>query len=74
MFNANGDVVLTESLSNCDSIFPSCTTTHVLNHFFWPSLTENVIQFCQSFNVCQCTGTPNQVLPPACLCPVPVIG
>lgn len=50
------------------------TYCRVLKHFFWPGLRKDVADFCRSCHICQCTGKPNQVIPPAPLCPIPVIG
>uniref|UniRef100_A0AAZ3NMD4 Gypsy retrotransposon integrase-like protein 1 n=1 Tax=Oncorhynchus tshawytscha TaxID=74940 RepID=A0AAZ3NMD4_ONCTS len=46
------------------------TYDRILQHFFWQGLA----QFCQTCYTCQITGKPNQVIPPAPLCPIPVIG
>lgn len=46
----------------------------VLRHFFWPGLKKDVTQFCKTCHVCQMVGKPNQVIPPAPLCPIPVMG
>ena len=43
-------------------------------HFFWPGLKRDVAAFCRSCHICQVTGKPNQVIPPAPLCPIPVLG
>uniref|UniRef100_A0A4W5LNZ8 Gypsy retrotransposon integrase-like protein 1 n=1 Tax=Hucho hucho TaxID=62062 RepID=A0A4W5LNZ8_9TELE len=50
------------------------TYDRVLRHFFWPGLKQDVAQFCRTCHTCQITGKPNQVIPPAPLCPIPVIG
>ncbi len=47
------------------------TYTQILRHFFWPSLKTDVANFCCT---CQITGKPNQVIPPAPLVPIPVVG
>jgi hypothetical protein len=47
------------------------TDDRILQHFFWPGLKQDVAQFCLT---CQITGKPNQVISPAPLCPIPVIG
>lgn len=41
-----------------------------LKHFFWPGLKSDVVQYC---HVCQITGKPNEIIPPAPLCPIPVV-
>lgn len=50
------------------------TYNRVLKHFFWPGLKNAVAKHCRSCHVCQITGKPNQVIPPAPLCPIPVMG
>lgn len=50
------------------------TYDRVLEHFFWPGLKSDVVQHCRTCHVCQVTGKPNQVIPPAPLCPIPVMG
>ena len=46
----------------------------LLKHFFWPGMKSDVAKFCQSCHTCQLVGKPNQVIPPAPLYPIPVIG
>lgn len=46
----------------------------VLRYFFWLGLKSDVIKYCHSCHVCQVAGKPNQVIPPAPLNPIPVIG
>ena len=52
------------------------TKTHdrVLRHFFWPGLKRDVSAYCRTCHTCQVTGKPNQVIPPAPLRPIPVMG
>lgn len=50
------------------------TYNRVLQHFFWPKLKSTVVQYCRSCHVCQVSGKPNQVIPPAPLYPIPVVG
>uniref|UniRef100_A0A8K9V3F6 Gypsy retrotransposon integrase-like protein 1 n=1 Tax=Oncorhynchus mykiss TaxID=8022 RepID=A0A8K9V3F6_ONCMY len=50
------------------------TYDRILRHFFWPGLKQDVAQFCRTCHTCQITGKPKQVIPPAPLCPIPVIG
>lgn len=45
------------------------TTDRILRHFFWPGIKKDVVRYCR---VCQVTGKPNQVIPPAPLQPIPV--
>uniref|UniRef100_A0A3B1J3T9 Gypsy retrotransposon integrase-like protein 1 n=1 Tax=Astyanax mexicanus TaxID=7994 RepID=A0A3B1J3T9_ASTMX len=49
------------------------TYNRVLKYFFWPALKRDVVNYCRTCHVCQCTGKPNQVVPPAPLCPIPVM-
>ena len=46
----------------------------ILRYFFWPGLKSDLVKHCRSCHRCQMTGKPNQVIPPAPLHPVPVIG
>ncbi|XP_036003896.1 uncharacterized protein LOC118566311 [Fundulus heteroclitus] len=50
------------------------TYKKVLRHFFWPGLKSAVSQYCRTCRVCQVAGKPNQVIPPAPLSPIPVMG
>ena len=50
------------------------TYNRVLKHFFWPKLRASVAQFCKTCHHCQITGKPNQTVPAAPLCPIPVMG
>lgn len=50
------------------------TYNGVLRHFFWPGLKADVVRHCRLCHVCQVTGKPNQVISPAPLCPIPVMG
>ncbi len=50
------------------------TYTRILRHFFWPRLKTDVANFCRTCCTCQITGKPNQVIPPAPLVPIPVVG
>lgn len=47
------------------------TYDNLLKHFFWPSMKPDVFKFCKS---CQLSSKPNQVIPPAPLKPIPVLG
>uniref|UniRef100_A0AAY4AYL3 Gypsy retrotransposon integrase-like protein 1 n=1 Tax=Denticeps clupeoides TaxID=299321 RepID=A0AAY4AYL3_9TELE len=49
------------------------TYNRILRHFFWPGLKSDVAQYCRSCHVCQLAGKTNQSIPPAPLCPVPVL-
>uniref|UniRef100_A0A7N8YKI4 Gypsy retrotransposon integrase-like protein 1 n=2 Tax=Mastacembelus armatus TaxID=205130 RepID=A0A7N8YKI4_9TELE len=49
------------------------TYHHILQHFFWPGLKQDVGKFCRSCHVCQLAGKPNQGIPRAPLCPIPVV-
>ena len=46
----------------------------LLKHFFWPGIKGDVVKYCRSCHVCQLVGKPNQVVPPAPLHPIPVVG
>uniref|UniRef100_A0A3P9C6A9 Gypsy retrotransposon integrase-like protein 1 n=1 Tax=Maylandia zebra TaxID=106582 RepID=A0A3P9C6A9_9CICH len=50
------------------------TYHRILRHFFWPGLKNDVAQYCRSCHTCQISGKPNQVIPPAPLHPIPVLG
>ncbi|XP_077940982.1 uncharacterized protein LOC144385285 isoform X1 [Gasterosteus aculeatus] len=50
------------------------TYNRVLQHFFWPGLKTDVAQYCKTCHICQVNGKPNQVVPPAPLCPIPAVG
>lgn len=50
------------------------TYQNVLKHFYWPGLKTDVRQYCRSCHTCQVTGKPNQVIPPAPLHPISVVG
>uniref|UniRef100_A0A674N472 Gypsy retrotransposon integrase-like protein 1 n=1 Tax=Takifugu rubripes TaxID=31033 RepID=A0A674N472_TAKRU len=50
------------------------TYDKILRHFFWPGLKADVVRHCRPCHVCQVTGKPNQVVPPAPLCPIPMMG
>ncbi len=50
------------------------TYDHLMKHFFWPSMKSDVAKFCKSCHACQIAGKPNQVVPPAPLKPIPVLG
>ena len=45
----------------------------ILRHFFWPKLHEDVVAYCRSCHACQVVGKPNQKIPVAPLCPIPVM-
>ena len=50
------------------------TYQKILNHFFWPKLHKDVVQYCRSCHTCQVVGKPNQTIPKAPLKPIPVFG
>ena len=50
------------------------TFEHILQHFFWPAIKANVVQFFSTYHTCQKWGKPNQVVPPDPLRPIPTIG
>ena len=47
------------------------TYTKILNHFFWPKMKQDVIEYCRSCHTCQMVGKPNQNIPNAPLKPIP---
>lgn len=49
------------------------TTDRILRHFFWPGIKRDVVRYCQTCNLCQVVGKPNQVIPPVPLQPIPVM-
>ena len=49
------------------------TYDRVLKHFFWPGLKADVVDHCHTCHVCQVARKSNQVIPPAPLCPIPVM-
>ena len=50
------------------------TYDRILKHFFWPAMKSDVSQYCRSCHACQVAGKPNQIIPPAPLRPIPVMG
>ncbi|XP_039548082.1 uncharacterized protein LOC120493504 isoform X2 [Pimephales promelas] len=50
------------------------TYNRVLQHFFWPGLKSDVVTHCKTCYICQVSGKPNQIVPPAPLCPIPAVG
>ncbi|XDV29315.1 hypothetical protein PO909_032452 [Leuciscus waleckii] len=49
------------------------TFGRVLRHFFWPGLKRDVRRYCKTCHVCQVSGKPNQVIPPAPLYSIPAM-
>ena len=49
------------------------TCQKILNHFYWPSLRKDVVEFCKSCHACQIVGKPNQTIPKAPLQPIPAV-
>ena len=47
------------------------TYQRILEHFSWPNLRKDIVEFCRSYHTCQKVGTPNQTLPKAPLQPIP---
>lgn len=43
-------------------------------YFYWPGLKTSVAKYCRSYHACQIAGKPNQVVRPAPLHPIPVVG
>ena len=52
----------------------SKTFDRILQHFFWPGLKSDVVEYCKTCHMCQIMGKPNQSVPRAPLCPIPVVG
>ncbi|XP_049912636.1 uncharacterized protein LOC126397732 [Epinephelus moara] len=50
------------------------TYHRIMRYFYWPGLKSDVTRFCRSCHVCQVSGKPNQIIPPAPLQPIPVLG
>ena len=49
------------------------TCQKILNHFYWPGLRKDVVEFCKSCHACQIVGKPNQTIPKAPLQPIPAV-
>ncbi|KAL0153020.1 hypothetical protein M9458_051619 [Cirrhinus mrigala] len=49
-------------------------TRYRVTRHFWPGINSDVSKFCRSCHTCQMVGKPNQVISPAPLTPIPVIG
>ena len=47
------------------------TYQRILEHFYWPNLRKDVVEFCRSCHTCQVVCKPNQTLPKAPLQPIP---
>ena len=47
------------------------TYQRILEHFYWPHLRKDVVEFCRSCHTCQVVGKPNQTLPKAPLQHIP---
>ena len=47
------------------------TYQRVLNHFYWPKLHRDVVEFCKSSHVCQLVGKPNQKIQCTLLVSIP---
>ena len=47
------------------------TYQRILEHFYWPNLRKDVVEFCRSCHTCQMVGKPNQTLQKAPLQPIP---
>ena len=50
----------------------SKTADRITRYFYWPGINRDVAKFCRTCHLCQITGKPNQVIPPAPLQPIPV--
>ena len=49
------------------------TSQKILNHFYWPGLRKDVVEFCKTGHACQMVGKPNQTIPKAPLQPTPAV-
>ena len=49
------------------------TLDKVRRYFYWPGVSSDVTNYCKTCVICQVAGKPNQVIPPAPLCPIPVV-
>lgn len=49
------------------------TYRKILEHYFWPGVKKDVIDYVKTCHVCQVVGKPNQPIPPAPLEPIPVL-
>lgn len=43
-------------------------------YFFWPGLRTSVANYCRTCRECELVGKPNQIVRPAPLCLIPVMG
>ena len=48
------------------------TYKKIINHFYWPGIQKDVVEFCNTCHACQVIGKPNQTIPKAPLKPIPV--
>ncbi|XP_076041857.1 uncharacterized protein LOC143025739 [Oratosquilla oratoria] len=48
------------------------TLDRIWQHFYWPGIRKDVIQYCRSCHTCQVVGKPNQTVAVAPLKPIPV--
>ena len=49
------------------------TCHKILNHFYWPSLRKDVVEFCKSCHACQMVGKLTQTILKAPLQPIPAV-
>ena len=47
------------------------TYQKIINHFYWPGIRKDVVEFCNTCHTCQVIGKPNQTIPKAPLKPIP---
>ena len=47
------------------------TYQKIINHFYWPGVRKDVVEFCNTCHTCQVIGKPNQTIPKAPLKPIP---
>ena len=49
------------------------TKFKIVQYFYWPGILKDITKYCNSCQVCQIAGKPNQKIKPAPLHPIPVI-
>ena len=49
------------------------TLGRLITHFYWPNIKKDCKRFVNTCHVCQVIGKPNQKIPKALLCPLPIV-
>ena len=49
------------------------TLDRLTTHFYWPNIKKECKKYVNTCNVCQIIGKPNQKIPKAPLCPLPIV-